>query len=839
MNHAVRSLLFFSCIACLVASLSSCSSGGGEGAPPPASNTPQTVVSGTVQAPGGQVAFFKKNNLGDLFVSKAHAALTGLVDVPDSTIVQLARLNANATNFSVLTTTTTSGGRYSFNLTALGLEPASDLIVRVAGPGGKEMRAFVSGAVVDINPVSEAAYQLSTQALAGTLISNLTLQEVADISGSIGTATLLQNIGSVTSVDQAVTLVKTVAAANSAISNYIVGAIGPGQTIEGIGDIGNYLPLSQGNSWTYNGTKTETGQPTVRYVNTNTVSGAQIVNLLPTLVITSTNLDGDGMARDEYITKEASNLRVIGNSDLTDALSPLITPYSALHFPLYAGSTTQQLDKTDLSVDLDGDGAKETIAIKSSVSVPGFETLSVQAGTFTNTAKVVTTTTISASSTIRSFTVTQMDTTWLAPGIGIIKSQTAIHSEGTTISTIEELSSYDVEGRFRGSVPGAVINTGSFANTLAIPGKPAVATDGSGYLVVACTKTAPTQGLVGILVSHTGNLGTPFVIEAGECGSEIDDPNTAFDGTNYLVTYSHRILSDGYNRIRGKRISKTGAVLDSSPGILISLDTRLHRGTARVSSDGTNYMVVWWEVASLGEIVGARISRTGQNLGVFPITTSIVSNQENPKVAFDGSNYLVVWEDLTRTNYHDLYGTRISPAGAVLDHAGFPIATTVFDDTHAELAFDGTNYLVVWESIEPHSTFAYFQIHGMRISKSASLLDGPATGGGIVINAGNLPNQPLTGIHFPSIAFDGANYRVAWQSLNANSRIFGTKVSPSGQVTGAQPSPQGFPLSDESPSMTVYHSPRLVSSSSGSFLIWTSVYTPTKLSYVFGTNGLP
>ena len=66
---------------------------------------------------------------------------------------------------------------YSFNLSALGLQPANDLIIRVAGSAGKEMRAFVVGTVADISPVSEAAYQLAVQSLKGGPLSNLTLQE--------------------------------------------------------------------------------------------------------------------------------------------------------------------------------------------------------------------------------------------------------------------------------------------------------------------------------------------------------------------------------------------------------------------------------------------------------------------------------------------------------------------------------------------------------------------------------------------------------------------------------------------------------------------------------------
>ncbi|ULA65702.1 MAG: exported protein of unknown function [Nitrospira sp.] len=223
------------------------SGGGSEGTVPVAAMN-QTIVSGTVQAPGGQVALFKKPSFGDWFESNAYAALTGLANVPDNTIVQLARLNVNASSFSVLSTTTTSGGRYSFNLTALELQPANDLVVRVAGPSGREMRAFVVGTVADISPISEAGYQLAIQSLNGSPLSNLTLQEVGDISGAVALIAMLQDIGNVTSITQAVGLVTNAVGANAQVTGFIAAAAANGQTAVGTGDIGNFYPFEAGST---------------------------------------------------------------------------------------------------------------------------------------------------------------------------------------------------------------------------------------------------------------------------------------------------------------------------------------------------------------------------------------------------------------------------------------------------------------------------------------------------------------------------------------------------------------------------------------------------------------
>src|SRR5262245_29697345 len=102
--------------------LSSCGGGGGGGGGGGSPPTVQaTTVSGTVQAPGGQVAFNSPQGLlqqlAQFISPSAYASISGLSPVPDGTTVQLIRLNATVTSFTVLASTATTGGQYSFNLT--------------------------------------------------------------------------------------------------------------------------------------------------------------------------------------------------------------------------------------------------------------------------------------------------------------------------------------------------------------------------------------------------------------------------------------------------------------------------------------------------------------------------------------------------------------------------------------------------------------------------------------------------------------------------------------------------------------------------------------------------
>src|SRR5262249_10786426 len=124
-------------------------SGGGDGGRGGGTASPNTMGSGSVQAPNGEVAFNDPPGvigwLAPLLPPTASASISGLSPVPDGTPVQLVRLHATGTSVSVtvLSTTTTSGGRYSFNLTSVGVQFSNDLIVQVTGATGKMLRAFV------------------------------------------------------------------------------------------------------------------------------------------------------------------------------------------------------------------------------------------------------------------------------------------------------------------------------------------------------------------------------------------------------------------------------------------------------------------------------------------------------------------------------------------------------------------------------------------------------------------------------------------------------------------------------------------------------------------------
>lgn len=80
-----------------------------------------------------------------------------------------------------------------------------------------------------------------------------------------------------------------------------------------------------------------------------------------------------------------------------------------------------------------------------------------------------------------------------------------------------------------------------------------------------------------------------------------------------------------------------------------------------------------------------------------PVTGPVGANQIQPAIAFDGTNYLAVWSDDRDGTDSDIWGTRISQTGAVLDPLGIKIATTTGIQSRPTVGFNGTNYIVAYE----------------------------------------------------------------------------------------------------------------------------------------------
>lgn len=440
-------------IFCLSVFLSACGGGGGGGGGDGNSSssiTTSVTVSGQVQAPnGGQLVFATPtlfDRLFDAVIPTANAALSGLANVADGTVVQLIRIDRGGNALTVLATTTVANGSYSFNLTQLNLGFSSDLAVQVAA-GSVKLRAFVSNGNVNLNPISETAFRLVLNQLSlnpAAQLSDFTTNELADLVAAIDQYTTVNGTPAGVDIESTVTALGTAVSSNSALSAYLAAMAQAGETDTGPGDIGNYFPMVQGASWTYKGTDVDNFGTTTNFTNVMTVSGTQNVNGTMTTVFSESNPLNTG-APDTSLLQMTNR----GVYEWTDVASGILSsPYYILQFPIRSGASFKQLDNIHVPAwtDLDGDSINENATVNSEVTVAAFENIAVAAGTFNNAAKFVTTLKFTGvlTSNNTAYTVTITQTEWLASGIGLVKRITRTDvqlSAGSGSETVtEELS---------------------------------------------------------------------------------------------------------------------------------------------------------------------------------------------------------------------------------------------------------------------------------------------------------------------------------------------------------------------------------------------------------------
>ncbi len=129
---------------------------------------------------------------------------------------------------------------------------------------------------------------------------------------------------------------------------------------------------------------------------------------------------------------------------------------------------------------------------------------------------------------------------------------------------------------------------------------------------------------------------------------------------------------------------------------------------------------------------------------------SIGSTGGTPSLAFDGTNYLMVWEDDGLHATH-IYGQFISKTGTLV---GSQITIGAGSDMHLgfkPILYDGKSYFVVWEDrIAPYWGYNA-DVFGQFIAPSGSLLGEP------------IPVSTVEyGQRMPTLSFDGTNILVAW-----------------------------------------------------------------------------
>jgi hypothetical protein len=264
---------------------------------------------------------------------------------------------------------------------------------------------------------------------------------------------------------------------------------------------------------------------------------------------------------------------------------------------------------------------------------------------------------------------------------------------------------------------------------------------------------------------------TPIVIEGNA-----DAPVLGSDGKDFLISWI------GYKVIHIARVSGDGKVLDT-PAIEFHQPGGLWLYHQAIAYGGGNYLLVWDENTPgqanghLNDILAARVDpATAKMVGPIIHVTTLPSDDVRPAVAFDGTNFLVVWED-HRDAMPAIYGNRMRPSdGALLDGAnGFRVGSSASGQAPA-VAFGGGEYLVAFQ--------AGTSLAGARIRPADHSTPDP-TELTLATSASTAALDP------PKLAWDGAHFVLTWRTQDTPQQYLATRVDPD---TGKVLDPSGLAL---------------------------------------------
>jgi hypothetical protein len=311
---------------------------------------------------------------------------------------------------------------------------------------------------------------------------------------------------------------------------------------------------------------------------------------------------------------------------------------------------------------------------------------------------------------------------------------------------------------------------------------PAVANTTSGALIVWTDPRNSLTGndIYGTRVSNAGVVLDTNNLVISLAGAVELAPAVAFNGTNYLVAWQdQRNFATNDTDIRAARVSALGKVLDLA-GISVCALPSAQRLPA-VGASGGEFLVAWEDdrnaLTTGTDIYGSRVSGSGAVMDPAGLALSTAANDEaTPVVAGNATTFYVAWVDNRNGSGPDIYGTSVSQGGIISNPLGQVISDRAQAEIHPTIAADPDAFLIVWENLGNNDLFA------SRVTSAGAVLD--PSGASIQIAAQGAES-------LPAVSALGTNFLVAWvDDRNFSSDIYAARVFGDGSV----PDFDGFPV---------------------------------------------
>jgi hypothetical protein len=237
---------------------------------------------------------------------------------------------------------------------------------------------------------------------------------------------------------------------------------------------------------------------------------------------------------------------------------------------------------------------------------------------------------------------------------------------------------------------------------------PQVGWNGQSWLVVWMTERQGDRyfnDVVGVRVSPAGVVLDPAPIVINPADTSINTYSPWFVGSdgaaNWVVVWRDLDASGSVFTIDAARISPSGVVLDPTGKRLRQDSWNSGAVDASLAFAGDEYLMTWLELDSgtgTWVVRGQRLSPALDAIGgVFKINLYAPTSPTKPAVASDGSGFFVSWSEDRYTGWAQLFGSRVSHTGVVLDPGGIPItAASGYTAFEPDVAWDGVNYVVAY-----------------------------------------------------------------------------------------------------------------------------------------------
>lgn len=315
---------------------------------------------------------------------------------------------------------------------------------------------------------------------------------------------------------------------------------------------------------------------------------------------------------------------------------------------------------------------------------------------------------------------------------------------------------------------GAVLDGDGIAVSAAAGAEtqPVVSWNGNQHFVLWRDTRSGTAQIFGARVDSAGNVQDASGLPVGTSSLELGDPAITWNGVEHLVAWT-----EGRSSVRAARVTVSGAIQSA-----FDLSTPSYSSARPALAASAADVLIAWQDGRWGEsdIYAARIIEGAiAPPGEFYVS-GMPSREEEPALASDGTDFFAVWRDY-RGGFGDteIYGTRLTTEGTVLDPAGIFVSRgPLLSASEPAVAWGANTYLVVWTQRTRSVGTSTYQVHGARVAADGSVLD--ATPFLIASEADEGE---------PDVAWNGSDFFVVWSA----GQIHGARVTPQGQVRDTTP----------------------------------------------------